>query len=107
MTNTRQIEMRIEAQIIDAALAKGCTVSVSDGEDWTVNLSRHRNAILDAIGTTGETVLAFRDKNNQRIGFVHLVHGNGAEVIHDYTDKPEIDAILKDALSLSEAILAA
>lgn len=108
-------ERAIIGQIITDALARNYAVSVYDGEEWTINTSTHRPTIEQAIGTTDTTTLRFRalnklDPTNGKpvvVGSVFLVHGNGADVISDHTDTPDMDRLLAQASALADAFSAA
>lgn len=104
-------EALIAGSILDQAASRGLLVSVFDGEEWAVRLSSDRAALDAAIGATGETMLVLRDPDNLddrgnpgRVGSVVLIHGNGADVIHDYSDDVEMIALLAPVLALVERL---
>lgn len=76
-------------RLVDAALASGYTVSVNDGEEWTVKKSTDRKVILDAMGTTGEDRLMVRNAAGDKIACYYLIYQNGSDVLSDwsYTDE--------------------
>lgn len=103
------IERRIIDAILDAAAARGWLVSVHDGEQWALAPSRDRAAIAGAIGATEQTMLRLRDpngwpdpKHGPLVGDVDLIHGNGCDVIHDYSDVPALSEMLAPALALAD-----
>ena len=49
-----RIEGRIARAIVDAALARGWSVSVFDCEEWTVKKSKVRKTIIQALFTTDD-----------------------------------------------------
>lgn len=107
-------ERQIVATIVTEALAHGLRVSVYDGEEWTLKGSTDFEAITAAIGTTDTTTLKFRDPrfhdqhgHAEPVGSVFLVHGNGSEVIADYTDSARLKAILARAEDIAETFSAA
>ena len=53
-------DFAIVSALLDAALAKGYSVSVHDGETWPVKRSTDRAALMDAIGTTDMDTLRIR-----------------------------------------------
>jgi hypothetical protein len=79
-------EARIARKIVKDALANGWTVSVYDGEEWTVKRSADSRAILDALCTTDSDVLRLRDASGEPVGNIWLVWGNDEDVISDHTD---------------------
>jgi hypothetical protein len=90
---------KIARKIVKLALARGWKVSVNDGEEWTVKLSDKRDVILAALATTEADTLRFRDAGAQNIGVVSLIYENGEDVVSDCSDKPEILALVEEALA--------
>lgn len=93
-------ERRTATRLVRAAIAAGYTVSVYDGEEYTVKRSQNEAAILEALASTEEDTLVIRDSAGERIGALVLIWGNdqtGEELIADYTDKPEIEALANAA----------
>jgi len=94
--NTTLGERRVVTRLLAACAAANYTVSVFDGEEWTVRRAPASayHTICAALATTGEDVLELRTANGEhRAGRVYLVWGNdpdGCELIADYTDTPEI-----------------
>jgi hypothetical protein len=72
-------------RLVDAALASGYTVSVNDGEEWTVKKSTDRTVILDAMGTTGEDRLMVRNSVGDKVACYYLIYGNGSDVLSDWS----------------------
>jgi hypothetical protein len=84
--NATRMEATKVRRLIRMALAMGWTVSVCDGECWTVKQSRDQHVILDALCTTGMDTVRFRDADGAKLGHVTLIYGNdpnGSEVIAD------------------------
>jgi hypothetical protein len=93
-------ERGVATRLVRAAINAGYTVSVSDGEEWTVKRSDSEAVILPALATTGYDTLRFRNSAGEHVGSAFLVWGNdetGEELIADYTDKPEIEALANAA----------
>jgi len=89
-------ERGVATRLVRAAIHAGYTVSVYDGEEYTVKRSRKERQILAALASTEEDTLLIRDSAGERIGALCLIWGNdpdGEELIADYTDKPEIEAL--------------
>lgn len=91
-------ERRVAERVVAHALASGCTLSVNDGEEWTVKQSRSAIEVLGALGTTGEDTIRLRNgASGERLGSVYLVWGNaadGSELIADHTDNAGINALV-------------
>jgi len=88
-------ERGVATRLVRAALNAGLTVSVYDGEEWTVGNSRKERAILAALASTGEDMLRFR-RNGELVGNAHLIWGNdetGEELIADHTDNDAMQAL--------------
>jgi hypothetical protein len=72
--------------LIDGALKRNWTVSVFDGEEWALKRSTAPDAIIDAMGNTGEDNLTFRDADGKLVGRAMLVWGNSpVELVADHT----------------------
>jgi hypothetical protein len=104
-------ERAIISRLLDDAAAAGFIVSVFDGEVWALTASSDFPAVAALVGATGETTLRFRDPStlNERgkpalVGFVFLVHGNGSDVISDYSDTPALSALLAGASGVAERL---
>jgi hypothetical protein len=91
-------ERAIVDRLIRAALGRGWTISVFDGEEWSLKRSTDYEAITAEVCATDETTLNFRDPvAPAQIGRVWLIHGNGADVISDCTaNAPALDALLAE-----------
>jgi ABC-type thiamine transport system substrate-binding protein len=93
-------ERRTATRLVAAALAAGYTVSVYDGEEYTVKRSRESKKILEALASTEEDTLLIRDSAGERIGALMLIWGNdqtGEELIADHTDNAEMNALASAA----------
>jgi hypothetical protein len=93
-------ERGVATRLVRAAIHAGYTVSVYDGEEYTVKRSRQERQILEALASTEEDTLVIRDSAGERLGSLMLIWGNdetGEELIADYTDKPEIEALANAA----------
>lgn len=105
--HSREIERQIIDLIIKDALDAGLTISVSDGEEWPLKKSTDYEAITAEVHATCETQFAFRTaETGAKFGWVYLVHGNDCDVISDYSDNPQTEALLKNAMALSERFAA-
>lgn len=84
-----QGEARVARKLVKALLARDLSVSVNDGEEWTVRKSRTYRTIVDALCTTGIDYLRAYAPTGDCLGGFDLVWGNcptGEELISDYTD---------------------
>lgn len=88
-------ERTIARKLVKAALDAGYSVSVNDGQEWTVKSAWRLKTVLDALATTGEdTIRICADNPSKTIGFhgagyFYLIWGNaddGSELIADHTD---------------------
>lgn len=80
-------ELRVLKMVCEVAIEAGHTVSLQDGEEWTVQRSRDVNELVAAAQTTDMDRLRIRrsDEVGTPLGTVLFVYGNSAgEVIADY-----------------------
>lgn len=91
-------ERKTARRLITECLNRGYTVSVSDGEEWTVKRSREFDAIYSALATTGSDVLRVRDAAGNSAGSFVLIWGNdpaGSELIADYSANDVCESITR------------
>ena len=87
-------DFALVSALVDAALAKGYSVSIYDGEAWTVKRSTDRAELMAAIGTTDMDTLRIRKACGAAVGSVLTVYGNGDwSTIADSSVSPEIEAL--------------
>jgi len=98
---TREIEKRIAGRVVSDALAAGYTIDVYDGGETTLRRADSKAIVLEAMFSTDCDVLTFRTGPGGRIGSVTFIWGNGSDVIHDWSDRAEVDAVLQKALDIS------
>ena len=92
-------ERRVVTRLLAAAFSRGYTISVNDGEEWTVKNSSSSDEITAALATTGGDTLLIRSDEGI-IGRIYLVWGNeadGSELIADYTDTLLIAQLVRHA----------
>ncbi len=95
-------ERRIISTILREAL-HDCDVSVHDGEEWAVRHSTNLAEITREIAATDCTTLRFYRKDAP-VGSVLLVHGNGCDVIADYTASEAMETLLAAAIRTAERL---
>ena len=78
------IEEQIIRATIAALLAENYLLSVNDGEETVLKNSTDADTIFAAMRTTCEDYL-YAVKSGQRYGWVLFIHGNGGDIISDYT----------------------
>jgi hypothetical protein len=91
------VEADIAMKLVLAAIVRGYMISVHEGEDWAIKRSVNPGAILDAMGSTDEDQLLFRDAKSDLIGSVWLIYGNGEDVISDCTANDQMDHLVGEA----------
>lgn len=101
-------EVKIITNLVDSILAhEDLAICVRDEEDVAMQTTRNRKDILSVIGDTEVTILKikkllvlskeiskFKRSEIENYGFITLIHGNGEDVISDYSEN------LKDMFSL-------
>lgn len=91
-------ERRMAKRLIKECLARGYTISLYNGEEWTVKLASHKTTILNAMASTGEDTIRIRDDKGNNLGVFSLIYGNnpdGTELIADFSDNEICDSIWK------------
>lgn len=100
-----EIEKKIVRELVTRALAEGWTISVSDGEEWTVKRSINVEEIIEATRSTDmDTLLLHRTEDKLCIGCVDLVYGNGIDVISDHSCGDPMERFMEDVFEWVETI---
>ena len=91
-------EMSKACALVRVLLDRGFSVTVDNGEEIVARRSRDEREICEALGQADmETLVLYRDGARQ--GAMLLVWGNdpdGSELVCDYTDTPQLDAIWRE-----------
>jgi len=86
-------------KLVDAAIERGCIISVNDGGDIPVKRSRDRAAILEAANAVGEATLIVRYGNGVLAGTIMIVWGNSPEELFaDFSDNAFIGDLVDRAV---------
>lgn len=81
MTN---IEKQIVQKTINILINAGCTISVNDGEGYTIKHSNDPSAIFNAMHSSDEDYFDVL-RQDKYIGFVYFIYGNDEDVLSDYS----------------------
>jgi len=94
------VEVEIVSRAIGSLLKAGYAIRVYDGEEWAMDKpSRDREAISKECFATDITeMVAYKD--GKRAGWIMFVHGNGADVLSDYSTA--LEDVLKSANAYAE-----
>lgn len=112
MTYTADVpkhERPVVTALLTACLAGGeNTISVYDGEEWSVKRTKSISKITDQLGAAEEDQLVIRNANKEQIGWFWLIYNNGSEgdpviVIADYTANDFCDEIHNVLMSRYDA----
>jgi hypothetical protein len=104
LENVSLEEAAAARKLVSLILARGWTVSLYDGEEWTLKASNNRRAILSALGTTWADELLLRDADGAKVGGLFLVWGNSApELVADYYDNEAINSLWNEWHALVDA----
>lgn len=82
-------EAKVARALVTAILAKGHSIDLNDGEEWTLEGCKDAAQIEDALATTGYDTIRATDAYGVVYGSFYLVYGNeedGSELIADCTD---------------------
>lgn len=101
-------EQLITNRLIDSILAKGHSISVDNGNKWTVKRSRDKATILEALATTDSDTLVIRKASGDKFGTICLVWGNETDLVSDWSwpgSKPnQMDDLLTPILDYSDTL---
>ena len=89
-------ERTIARKLVKAALDAGYSVSVNDGQEWTVKSAWRLKTVLDALATTGEDILHLRDAAGEPVGRFYLIWGNedtGECLVYDHSANDICEAL--------------
>jgi hypothetical protein len=95
------VESRIARAIVGDAIKAGLYVTVYDGEAINVRRSNVQPIILDNMGHTESDTLHFHSETGAKVGWVHLVWGNDADLISDSTTSAAMVKLLARAESIA------
>lgn len=96
-----ELERQIATKVVECLIKADFTVSVNDGEEIVLQYSTDVPAILAAMFSTDEDYLLVHDRKSGRSrGWVRLLHGNGVDMISDYTIN--LESAIKDANDFAE-----
>ena len=69
--------------LIDAILANNCRVSVSDGEEYSIQDSANKSEITQALDSTGEDWIKIYSEgvsaDDEESGWFRLIYANGSD----------------------------
>jgi hypothetical protein len=96
-------ETQVATKLVQFLLARGYALSVNDGEETTVHMSKNEQEIIPAMFTTDEEILYVNcTVTNKMLGYIELIYGNGADcVIHDCLGV-SVEAMVDDFAELLE-----
>lgn len=99
MTDT---ERKIVQRLISKALELGFSITVEDEEDLLLNRSTDEQEIMGELAASSENILKLFNPDYR--GFIHLIWGNGADVISDSSaNRPRIDDLIEYANGQEQA----
>ena len=86
-------ERNIAKALVRRALKMGYSVSVHDGEEVTMHRSSSEHEIFPSMNSTDSDTLIFF-VGDRRVGHAWLVWGNEGDLVSDWSDNMETDAIV-------------
>ena len=96
-----EVEAAIARKCVRIILQSGYKISVYDGEEWALKRSSSFSEITSAMFSTEADLLVIRDNADKKIGSVYLVHGNGSDIVSDYSsDNLEYMELLLEPVSI-------
>ncbi|UTH34280.1 hypothetical protein [Ectopseudomonas hydrolytica] len=102
--NTKEIETRIIRQAAQSLIDAGYWLQAQDGEEAAGERTRSAAAILaECFATDITNVIVYESADAKRSkGWVQFVHGNGVDVVSDYT--VNLEAEMAAASDLAERL---
>jgi len=99
-----EIERDIVIALVDASLKRDLFISVHDGEDWAIERSKDREAILkEFFATDEERMFIAPARPGPSAGWFQLIYGNdGWDVIADHLVTPICVEIMEELDPLIE-----
>lgn len=71
-------------RLISEILKRDFSISVFDGEEYSVRRSHDRKEVQRAVAATDETQFRVRNKDDEQVAWFYMVHGNLTDVIADF-----------------------
>jgi hypothetical protein len=91
-------EKTIAKKLVEITIEQGYTISVFDGEEYAVRRSRDAEVIMNALGSTDHDTLTIRKPEqlakDTPVGSILLIWGNHRDLISDYTDNADTNALV-------------
>ena len=86
-----RIERRIIGIAIKTILGEGLSITVHDGEEFTIEKSRDANEIIKRVASTEITIFDVYQLDGYMTGYIVFIHGNDSDVLsdHSYGDRIE------------------
>jgi hypothetical protein len=96
----REIECRVVTALVEAMIGAGYRLAVDRHEEDRnlLQIFSDARAVLDCLFDEEEDFLVVFGKERPPIGWIRLVYGEGEEVINDFSDVPEIAAIVDQVM---------
>ena len=96
-------EKQVTIELIESILSTNVSVSVNDGEEWTLKRSTDKVEILKALNSTESDLLRIRcAETGERVGWISLIWDNNyyqpAAVICNHAANDYIDSIVDPIL---------
>lgn len=106
------LELSVCRKAIQDILAAGYYCRVWDGEEWATTITKDEATLIGALRSTDDDIVYIHDPLDKpaegrwlKCGWVRFIYGNMPyEVIADNTDTDRINALLKGAEALQDAI---
>ena len=78
--------MKAYKHLVKHSLARGCTVSVFDGEEWDIKRSSKYQEIINSIEAVEDAQIRIRNAEGENVGWAQIILGlEDDETIADYT----------------------
>ena len=99
---TQQTESKIIRKAAKALLTEGYSIRVHDGTEFATDKTTKITEIMAECFATDTTSFIVYDAMNTRAGWIQFIHGNGEDVISDYTTN--LDTIMEPVMDYCESL---
>lgn len=99
------IELPIARHLIHHILSEGFEIALHDGEEIAVPRTRNFGALNQGLASTDhDNLIIYLSGAPKRIGTITLIWGNGCDILHDHTDRPEFERLTRPTMDYAESL---
>lgn len=99
---SHQTESKIIRKTAKALISEGYSIRVHDGTEFATDKTTKITEVMAECFATDTTSFIVYDAMNTRAGWIQFIHGNGGDVIHDYT--MNLDDIMQPVIDYCDSL---